>query len=92
MKNIIKVLTIWVLTFGMVGTAKAGILDIRDLAKEPFIQTHPGEDTETDTLIHKFHLKLDVRFTTLNAYTLIIEYAVTIIVYCAERFTYFGLL
>lgn len=49
--------------------AKAGVLDIRDLAKEPFIQTHPGEDTETDTLIHKFHLKLDVRFTTLNAYT-----------------------
>ena len=27
MKNIIKVLTIWVLTFGMVGTAKAGILE-----------------------------------------------------------------
>lgn len=47
----------------------AGVFNIEDLEKEPFIYTTPAQDNELDRLLHRFNLSPNVRFTTRNAFT-----------------------
>lgn len=48
--------------------ARASFYPVQNLNAECFIHTHPGEDTDQDRLLARWHLHPDARFTTKDGF------------------------
>lgn len=49
--------------------AKAPSFPIQELASFPFIITQPGQDTDIDRLLSRYHIHPDIHFATKDAYS-----------------------